>query len=390
MNDLIDRLSCSYLMDQAVERTGLADFGPDRFIEPLGVLVNAIRNEAQLTAQGAKAQVDRLINSLECRLRKMALLSKHPEILDQQVRVGAVIVGLPRTGSTMMHRLLAASPQLTATVWWETIYPIPLSVAKVNDFNQRIEMAQRLVEQILGAAEGFDSMHPLDALAHDEELTLIEHSFVSNMPESMMYVPSYGDWLLKTDQTAAYYELVEYLQILQWQSDDRASCMWVLKSPHHLTATQTVLDVFPEALIVVPHRAVDSVLPSWYSTVASLSQADSDMPELARKQAVHWTGRLGRTLSDMMAVRLKREDRFFDVGYKDLMADPIKVCVKAMERMSMQAGAKDLDAFAAHLNANKREMRPSHDYRLDDYGIHPNELREVFAEYSARFEPYFW
>jgi len=380
-------LTVENLMELASRRSGLDDFGPGSFQEGLNILVTAMRKEAELSGAGIKAQSERLINSLIARLRKTDFLREHPEILKEEIDVAAVIVGLPRTGSTKFQRLLAASPKLTATYWWETIYPVPLPSEKSS--LERIEMAETLVEQIMGAAENFDSIHPLNARAFDEELTLIEHSFASNMPESMMFVPSYGEWLLETDQSHAYDELIEYLKILQWQSSERTNQRWVLKSPHHLTATKTALDKFPAALMVVPHRSIQDVMPSWYSMVGSLSAAESDRPDLGKQQALHWTTRLDRCLQDMMAIRGQQPERFLDIGYKTLLKNPMDACSVAFDRMGMQLEETDRQAFENHLNENKRGDRPAHSYNLADYGVTLAELDGRFEYYAKEFRRYF-
>jgi hypothetical protein len=215
------------LMQAARQRTGLHDFGPAEFRQPLGVLVDAINQEARLTARGLAAQTERLINALSNRLRKQQLLREHPEIHDQVVDVAYVITSLPRTGSTMLQRLLGASPHLTATLWWETIFPLPFEGEGRHDNHLRLAQADALIRMITGAAEGLETIHPMDPLAHDEDLMIIEQSFVSTMPEAMMYVPSYGAYVLSADDDWVYRELVDYLKILQWQLPARAGRKWI-------------------------------------------------------------------------------------------------------------------------------------------------------------------
>ena len=175
------------LMARAKANTGLDDFGPGHFLEPLTVLTRSMREEADLNEAGIQMQGGRIVNALENRLRRQALMKAHPEIADEKVEVGAIIVGLPRTGSTMLHRLLAASPRATAMVWWETIFPLPRDESGAADIAARKADAEALVEQLVSASAGFDAIHPMDAHAHDEELPLIEQSFISNIPEAMMY-----------------------------------------------------------------------------------------------------------------------------------------------------------------------------------------------------------
>lgn len=379
-------LTSDRLMAKARSATGLSDFGPDHFIEPLEVLTRAMREEAQLNEHGLATHKARLTNALENRLRRIELVKQHPEIADEEVSVGVVIVGLPRTGSTMLQRLLASSPQATATLWWETIFPLPRDESGPVDMAARKADAERLAQDLVASSTGFDAIHPMDAYAYDEELSLIEQSFVSNMPESMLYVPSYGEWLLNADQRRAYGELVDWLKILQWQDPNRRGQSWVLKCPHHLTAVQTVLDVFPQAVMAMTHRRVEHVMGSWYSMVASLTGGNTDA-NLGSAQAAHWTQRLRRNLVDMIAAREGAEDRFVDVHYRSLLAEPLNHARRVFTAAGITPNARDEAAWQDWLGGNKRDNRPSHNYAVDDFGIAADDLRRDFAFYSERFDP---
>ena len=377
-------LDVATLMRQATESTGLADFGPDHFREPLGQLVTAMNEEAQLNEAGRAVQSARIVNALENRLRRQRLMARHPEIADEPVDVGAVIVGMPRTGSTMLQRLLAASPHATAMQWWETIFPLPRDETGEADIAARKADAKALADQLVGASAGFEAIHPMDAFAHDEELPLIEQSFMSNIPESMMYLPGYGEWLLKADQRPAYGELIEWLKILQWQKPERAGRKWILKAPHHLTAVGTVLDVFPDAAIVMTHRRIDHVMASYASMIGSLTggNTDADMRVL---QARHWSQRLARNLRDLMAARADVPGRFVDVHYRDLLAQPIAHAERIFAAAGIDADSSDRAAWQGWLDGNRRDNRPSHKYDLADFGLDAAELRRDYAFYIDAF-----
>ena len=373
----------------AVVRAGLNDFGPNKFEIALGHLTDAMRSEAQLSPQGLIMQSERILNSLNNRLRKQAFLTKHPEILEEQIKVSAIIIGLPRTGSTMFHRLLSSNPRFTATYWWETMFPLPMDHEAPYEPTQRIEMAEGLMSQILDAMENFEAIHPMNARAHDEEVTLLEHSFVSNVPESAMYLPTYGEWMLNADQTESFEELLDYLKILQWQTPQRREQGWVLKSPHHLTCTATLLRLFPEALIIMPHRPIEQVMPSWYSMVGTLTKADSSVPDVVVKQAHHWTARLVRNLQDTIAARNSAPERFMDINYRVLLSDPMSACKAVFDKLGLTFTESDERAFQAHLDSNRRDDRPPHKHNLADYDTTIEQISESFAFYTETFRDVF-
>lgn len=377
-------LTVNNLMAEARRRTNLADFGPEVFLEPLSVLVDSMREEAQLSPAGLAAQSERLINALSNRLRKQQLLREHPEIGDEQVEIAAAIVGLPRTGSTMLHRLLAASPQLTATRWWEAIFPLPFAEEENGSSELRRARAAVLAAQIVSAAKGFEAIHPLDADAYDEELPLLEQTFVSTLPESMMYLPTYGAWLAQADPRPAYREFIDYLKILQWQSSARRGRRWVLKAPSHLQYTPAVLELFPRALIVMTHRPVKQLMPSWYSMVGSLTGADASVDH-AKAQATHWTWRWADSLKVMMRAREAAPERFLDVDYRRLMAEPLAVGEEVFRRAGLVYAPEDEAALRSWMAQNPRDNRPSHTYALADYDVAPRQLDETFGFYTREF-----
>jgi hypothetical protein len=369
-------LTLENITAQAKARTGLNDFGPTHFEDPLQILIKSINDEAQLTEAGLAAQTERLTNALSNRLRKQHLLQTYPEILDETVSVAVVITSLPRTGSTMLQRLLGASPNLTATYWWETIFPLPVEGESRFENHIRLDHAKALIAMITGAAENIETMHPMDPLAHDEDLMIIEQSFVSTMPEAMMYVPSYGAYVLQADDAWVYDELVDYLKILQWQSPARAGRKWILKSPNHMQHVPTILRKFPEAVIAMTHRDIVQVMGSWFSLAESLRRADSNA-DLTRENVAHWIKRWGAGLQTTAAAREAAPDRFIDIAYTDLLAAPLRTAEAIHARAALPFGPDTHDALQAWLTAHPRDARPSHRYALADYGVDEATLQSA-------------
>ena len=371
-------LTLNHIVNEAKQRTQLTEFGPDHFIEPLKILIKSINTEAHLTEAGEAAQTERLINALSNRLRKQHLLRTDPEIHDETVSVAVVITSLPRTGSTMLQRLLGASPHLTATRWWETIFPLPLEGEGRFEHHLRLQHAKALIAMIVGAAENIDTMHPMDPLAHDEDLMIVEQSFVSTMPEAMMYVPSYGAYVLQADDSWVYEELTDYLKILQWQSPALAGRKWILKSPNHMQHVPRILAQFPGALIVMTHRDILQVMGSWFSLAESLRRADSNA-DVTRENVAHWINRWRTGLEVTKAARASAPDRFIDVAYTDLLAAPLQQAATIHARAGLPVDAATRDDLQAWLSAHPRDARPSHRYALADYGLDETSLRETFA-----------
>jgi len=373
------------LLDKARAATGLTDFGDTWFLEPLEKLVEAINTEGSLTSPDVPP-VERIAYGLMDRLRKHALLQEHPEILDEQIHVAGAILGLPRTGSTMLQRLLGSAPQLTSGYWWEVTFPLPFPGESWGDPTPRQEAAKAAVDAFYAAWPDFRSIHPMDAMAFDEEVILMDKGFLTATYESMMHVPSFGFWMARQDMTRSYQELREWLQILQWQSPWRHGRKWILKTPHHLLGgLQGLLDVFPEAHAIMTHRAVSETAPSYCSMCYSMMVAHTRDLD-AHAFGAHWNQRFLDSMRNLIKTReTAPAGRFIDVRYVDLVHDPVGEASKVMTRMGLTPTPADEQAMAAWLAENGRETRPPHHYAAEDFGLSQAQMDRDFAFYTDAY-----
>jgi sulfotransferase family protein len=370
-------IAASELLAAARERTGLSDYGDEWFREPLEVLVGALNTEARLSELGLALTRRRLTALLADRLRLRALRRAHPEIDDVEVRVAAEICGLPRTGSTLLHRLLAAAPRTTSTLSWETSYPLPFP-GEGPDAAERKRRARERAGQFLAMSPDFADIHTIEWDGPEEDVILLDRTFTSMSFDSFYAIPSYGAWLRTTDQTPAYRELREWLRVLAWQRPDRAGKAWVLKSPHHLTAVDTVLDTFAGCKIVMTHRSPASAVPSYASMVTTIGAQYSD--EVDRVAAGrYWSARFAETLRAFADTRARRPDRFVDVTYRDLVADPVGQACRVLAELGLD---QDRDPLESYVEQNRRERHGTHAYTPADFGLSAEQLERDFAFYS--------
>jgi hypothetical protein len=365
------------LLTAARDKTGLSDFGDTWFVEPLRVLVDALVAEARLSELGLALTQRRLVALLADRLRLRQLHREHPEVLDEEVTVAAEICGLPRTGSTLLHRLLASSSHVTSTLSWETSYPLPFP-GEGPDAGQRKQRAQDRAKLFLEMTPEFGDIHTIEWDGPEEDVILLDRTFTSMSFDSFYQVPSYGLWLRRFDQAPAYRELREWLQVLQWQNPMRRGRPWVLKSPHHLTAVDTVLDTFPGCKIVMTHRSPAEAVPSYASMVSSICGQYSD--EVDRVAIGHyWRDRFAATLREFVGVRKRRPDRFVDVGFRDVVADPVGEATRVMAALGLP---DDREAFTAYMVRNRSQRHGSHTYTAADFGLSTEGLSRDFAFYE--------
>ena len=222
------------LLARARVETGLEEFDEPSPIEPLEVLTRALRSEAQLNAGGRYYWSTRLLGILRTRLRGREWFRRHPEILDEDIGAPVIIVGLTRTGTTLLHRLIASDTRFSSAAFWEGRFPVPAD--DDLDGRKRIAVAKAEIDAMLAANPDLASIHPFDALGADEDILILDQTLLSNTAETLACVPSYYEWLRKQDLRPAYRFWYRMLQMLQWQKKRRGMTgeRWVLKTPMHL------------------------------------------------------------------------------------------------------------------------------------------------------------
>lgn len=373
------------LIAQAAGQTGLSDFGDDWFFANIDALIPSLNKQAKLSAEGIYGAQHMIVSGLVNRLRHLQLVKDNPEILDEQVNVTAVLTGLPRTGSTMLHRMLAAAPKLTGVRWYETQNYVPLEGEVRGNPAPRLEAAKGVLAYMLEAIPELMSIHPMDIEQPDEEVIILGQLFSSSMIESTYFVPDYAEWLSGQDPRKAYDDLIQILQSLQWQDPSRKGKSWVLKTPGHLMGLQTVLEVFPDAKIVMTHRNPVSTIPSYCSMEASLYKMGStDISNV--EIGSYWMKRLKDWLDNFMAVRANADsDRFIDVNYKSLLTASSQEGMRVLSAAGIPMSSEIKMGMEEWIEANRREHRAAHKYSLQDFGLDEDDIRTKYGDYISQY-----
>lgn len=375
-------LPAAGLLTEAAELVGRDDFGNPQFIRGLEALVESINAEAALTEAGMAAQRQRIVGLLANRLRLEQAFSEHPEIRNERIEAPIVIVGLPRTGSTMTHRLLASDPAHTAMLWWEGRHPAMLPGERRGQPSERRALGRAEVEAVMAASPEAMDIHPWDFEGADEEVLLIEHSFHSTVPEAHMRLPSYSRWVEAQDHAPVYRDLLAMLRYLQWQTPERRGKRWVLKSPHHLGYMDTLLEVFPDAKIIQTHRDPMQTVPSFCSMCANLAAPLTLAPD-AQAIGTHWLRKLSRNLNACMKVAASKPSSFLDLRFRELARDPIAQMARVYEFAGERFGDRADAAMRAHQEDDAHQA-DAHAYNLADYGLSEAQIDSLFGAYIER------
>ena len=377
------KINANEILDQTKSETGLSDLGEPLFLEGFNKLIDSINNEANLNEIGIQAQPIRIQGLLSNRLRFEEDLKKFPEILEQEIIAPIVIVGLPRTGSTMTHRLLASDPNHTAMLWWEGRYPALLPGEKRGDIEARMELGKAEVDAVVAASPEALDIHPWDYKGADEEILLLEHNFLSTVPESFMALPSYSEWIEEQDHALAYEDLKKFIQYLQWQNPGRENKRWVLKSPHHLGFIDKMISVFPDAKIIQTHRDPIKTVPSFCSMCANLFEpltTNFDKVFIGK----HWSNKLTRALNHCKNISEKHPDNFLDLEFLNMIKDPIDEMKKIYAFIGEPFGEKTEVAMEAWREENKHEMG-AHKYSLEEYDLTESQINNNFSKYQQKY-----
>ncbi|HEY2773562.1 MAG TPA: sulfotransferase [Candidatus Binatia bacterium] len=375
------RLDVDELVAAARRRSGLSDFGDESFREPLTVLCTSIDDEARLHPVGAMITKTRLVGALATRLRVHRYLADHPEAREIELEPPVVIAGLQRTGTTMLHRLMASDPQLRPVLSWEGLDPVPGGRSLLAT-DPRIYRARFGEKALAYMAPAFFAIHPAEADAPEEDVLLLDYAFMSTTPEATLHVPTYAAWLEAQDHTEAYCYFALLLRVLAHQHGPRR---FVLKTPHHLEYLDVLRRVFPGVRVVQTHRDPTRTLASFCSMVWHGRGIFSDDVD-AREVGAHWSRKIGRMLERSLDVREAAADEgFVDVSYYDLIGDPLPTVQALYDRLGLPFTTPVRGRMQTTREGNPQHKYGTHRYSLGDFGLSAAGIEPLLARYRQRF-----
>ncbi len=372
------------ILDDARRATGLNDFGPEEFRLGLRLLLQDYDREARLTALGRFVAHHDTVWLLAHRLQLEEARRRHPEIAEERIARPLFIVGLPRTGSTLLHHLLAQDPLNHVAQTWE-VTTLPLTPdRRPRGTAARIRQAERDLGWLDRLVPTLKTIHPLGARLPIECLALTAHSFLSQRFHTMYRVPNYQEWLGRQELGPAYEFHRRFLQYLQWRAP---ASRWVLKAPSHAHGIDSLLEAYPDALVVQTHRDPVSVLASVASLTAVLRAAFSDrvdLSEIGDEVTRHWADGLDRLMQARGVQRLPAE-RVFDVYYHEFVDDPLATIHRLYAHFGIPFGPSAGWRVRRHLEDNPKDKHGPHTYSLATFGLDPEDLRHRFKAYSEHF-----
>ncbi|WP_026919681.1 sulfotransferase family protein [Gordonia shandongensis] len=364
------------LHESAARTVGLDDFGADDYREGLDVLLASYAETAELEPLGSKMFRYFVKGALIARLLSEAGWKNTPGTDGVPIERPVFVTGLPRTGTTALHRLLAADPAHQGLEMWLTEFPQPRPPRDLWDANpvfRRIDdgLSQHRVEN-----PEFMGLHYMGAAEVEECWQLLRQSLMSISYETLAHIPAYSEWLAARDWTPAYRRHKRNLQLIGSNDVDRR---WVLKNPSHLFALDAIMEVYPDAIIVQTHRAPETIIGSMCSLAEHATEGYSRAftpDRIGRTQLDLWS----RGLRDFSAARRRYDPaQFVDIDFADLRADPFGAVARVYEAAGAELTDEARGAMTA-LDAESRsgDRRPQHTYALEDYGLDAERVRAAF------------
>lgn len=376
----MEKLDRTKLMAQASDRVGLSDFGDIAFEEGLNMLIFSLERDAHLDEARRQDAGEMIVRSLIKNLRLVEDRKRFPGIADEVIEAPIFILGLPRTGSTNLHGLMAQAEGVRSPQRWEMSLPSPPPEAATYRTDPRI--AEVHGREVVTRSEEFLQKHPVAADRPEQCNGLNDFIFMDWTLLGLYDLPTYRHWLLTADHRPAYEAHRRTLQHLQFRHPGR----WVLKYPKHSFALDALVAVYPDAKIIWTHRDPARVIPSVISLIGSYRKPTPWFDEkiLAREWAVF--EELGMRRGLAMRDNLVAPENAIDIHYADVMKDPVATIERAYGHFGMSLSEESKRRILSFLAANAKDKHGAHRYSAEQFGLSSAMLRTLFKDYVERFD----
>lgn len=372
----------SALHDAARAATGLDDFGDDGYLEGLRVLLGSLDDDARLNEVGDLVSRAVIVDALKARLHSEAGFTRFPQTADEPIRQPIFIVGLPRTGTTALHHLIAQNPALQGLELWLSGTPKPRPPRASWPSDRDFLASDRTIRQLYARSPEMKAIHFMSAALPDECWRLFGQDFAHSSWEAQSYVPGYSRWWARHDMRPVYRRHRRNLQLIGQPEPRRR---WLLKDATHLFALEALFEVYPDARVVQTHRDPTKLIGSVCSLCWSSRQPLSDHHDaeaFGRATLALWE----RAIRSTMEVRRGLDpSRFYDLPFEKFLADPLGVVAEIHEWLGLEYSGEAEAGARRFREANPPGKHGDHAYELSDWGLRAGEILERFGDYVEEF-----
>jgi hypothetical protein len=371
------------LHEQARAETGLSDFGDTAYLEGLRVFLRALDTGPRFTEAGRAFTRGNIKGVLKARLHAQQGWKANPEYRSVRIARPLVITGIPRTGTTALHKLLSMDTQFQGLERWLTATPIPRPPRATWEANPLYQACVADMKAFFDAAPAMKAAHDMVADEVDECLEVLKQDFCSNNYGSSWRVPEYDAWWLRQSERSAYERFADVLRLVGCRERDKP---WLLKNPGHIWELDSLLEIFPDACVVQTHRDPAKAIPSLCSVLGfarGIIEGDKvDLEEIGARELNNWSIAAQRSLD----ARARLEPaQFIDVMHADFHADPLTVVKRIYTSFGFRLDGATESRMRDWIAANPAGKLGDHRYTLEQFGLSRAAIRESFAAYDARY-----
>ncbi len=376
-------INVSAIQNAAKKEAGLSDYGSGDYLTGLEHLVYSLNHEAQLSQIGRAAAKRMLVNALVARMQIADHVNRHPEITEQKIERPIFIMALPRTGTTILHSIIAEDPRHRSPLLWEMQCPYPPCKEENHHNDPRIEELEKTSGKVEMLAPGMNAIHESNPRLAEECLPMLATAFFQEQYSTVYRMPGYREWYMNTDAKPAYEWHKIFLQYLQANYRSRR---WALKSPMHLPFLETILDIYPDAQFIQTHREPLKVLGSLSSLSCTLRSAFSDNIDpvkFGQEESIFFADVVQRGI--VQRDRINRPEIFYDYQFDDVINRPIDAIADLYEYFGWEFTSEARVKMQHFIDNRPRTKHGKHSYSLEQFGISEAVHSPMFAEYRKRY-----
>ena len=375
------KLDADKILIKAARQANHSGVFPGQVEEGLRMMVKSITEEGLPSPFGAMAIKKQFESVVYSRLKIEQFLAANPEIEKTEIKEPVFIVGMPRTGTTILHAILYEDPRFRSPLAWECLKPYPVPRPETYHNNDQLREVEKNFRQLFKLVPDFDKKHYMAADTPQECIGINAFDFNSFQTPVMFHMPSYVEWFNNSAnklETMRFHK--RFLQYLQ--SGGVKANHWLLKSPVHMMRLPELFEVYPDAKIIITHRHPFKTIPSVASLISPVRSLYSshEVPKYtAREQTEIWSEYIERFLESLDI--LNKNDQIVHVKFNDFVTDQISIIKEVYNQFGWELSNEVLDRFKAFLKENPKDKNGAHIYNLEDFDLTEEYIEQKFSRY---------
>ena len=375
-------LNADKIISKSKKNAGYQENLPKQVDLSIRKLIESVNKEAILNSFGSLAAKILFERTLTERLKIEQYLRNNPATVHSEIKEPVFIIGMPRTGTSILHALMAQDDNHRSPLVWECLIPTPLSTPVNHKNNKQFRKVVKELDQIFKLVPDFKKKHHITASSPQECVSINAFDFNSFQFTAQFYIPTYLNWFFnEADRLGTMRFHKRFLQYLQ--SSGIKSDRWLLKSPVHLMRLPELFEVYPDAKVIMTHRQPGKIVPSVTSLISSLRSLYSDKEDhlrTGREQATNWSSYFNRFLESRE--KLNKEDQIIDLRFEDFVKDQVGTVAHIYTKFGWELTDNTRDKMKLFLGENPRYKHGLHNYSLEDFGLNDAEIDDLFANYN--------